>query len=60
MRLDVNFGMLFSNVVMFFIILTTGTVLFNGGINNIETVQQAAEALKPLAGDAAYYLLPLA
>lgn len=59
MRLDVNFGMLFSNVVMFFIILTTGTVLFNGGINNIETVQQAAEALKPLAGDAAYYLFAI-
>ncbi|CAN5265076.1 hypothetical protein BH10PSE19_BH10PSE19_13180 [soil metagenome] len=35
---------------MYFIILTTGTVLFNGGIHNIETVEQAAKALEPLAG----------
>lgn len=56
MRADVDFGMLFSNLVMFFIILTTGTVLFNGGIHQIDTVEQAAEALKPLAGDFAYLL----
>lgn len=48
--------MLFSNVVMFFIILTSGTVLFNGGIHQIETVEQAAQALRPLAGDSAYML----
>ena len=48
--------MLFSNLVMFFIILTTGTVLFNGGINKIDTVEQAAQALKPLAGNLAYLL----
>ncbi|HVU84341.1 MAG TPA: divalent metal cation transporter, partial [Puia sp.] len=51
MKIDVNFGMLFSNVVMFFIILTTGTVLFNSNIHTIETVEQAAKALEPLAGD---------
>ena len=56
MRKDVDFGMLFSNVVMFFIILTTGSVLFNGGIHQIDTVEQAAQALKPLAGNAAYLL----
>ena len=56
---DVDFGMLFSNIVMFFVILTSGTVLFNGGIHNIETVEQAALALKPLAGDAAYLLFAL-
>jgi Mn2+/Fe2+ NRAMP family transporter len=56
MQQDVDFGMLFSNVVMFFIILTTGTVLFNGGIHQIETVEQAAQALKPLAGNSAYIL----
>ncbi len=56
MKQDVNFGMLFSNLVMFFIILTTGTVLFNGGIHQIDTVEQAAQALKPLAGDFAYLL----
>ncbi len=59
MKLDVNLGMLFSNVVMFFIILTTGTVLFNGGIHQISTVEEAAKALEPLAGEAAYYLFAL-
>ncbi len=56
MKKDVDFGMLFSNLVMFFIILTTGTVLFNGGIHRIDTVEQAALALKPLAGNFAYLL----
>ena len=56
MELDVFIGMLFSNIVMFFIILTTGTVLFNGGIHQIDTVEQAAKALEPLAGKASYYL----
>jgi NRAMP (natural resistance-associated macrophage protein)-like metal ion transporter len=56
MHQDVNFGMLFSNLVMFFIILTAGSVLFNGNIHQIDTVEQAAQALKPLAGNAAYIL----
>lgn len=56
MKQDVDFGMFFSNLVMFFIILTSGTVLFNGGIHQIETVEQAAQALKPLAGNSAYLL----
>ena len=56
MKQDVDFGMLFSNLVMFFIILTTGSVLFNGGIHQIDTVEQAAQALKPLAGNSAYLL----
>lgn len=59
MKQDVNFGMLFSNLVMFFIILTAGTVLFNGGIHQINTVEQAAQALKPLAGNAAYLLFAI-
>lgn len=59
MQHDVDFGMLFSNLTMFFIILTTGTVLFNGGIHRIETVEQAAQALKPLAGQAAYLLFAI-
>ncbi|MCX6292146.1 MAG: divalent metal cation transporter [Bacteroidetes bacterium] len=59
MRVDVNFGTFFSNVVMFFIILTTGTVLFNAGIHRIDTVEQAALALKPLAGNFAYLLFAL-
>ena len=59
MNRDVNFGMLFSNLVMFFIILTTGTVLYNSGIHQIETVEQAAEALRPLAGESAYLLFAI-
>lgn len=56
MGLDVDFGMLFSNVVMFFIILTSGTVLYNGGIRQIDTVEQAAKALEPIAGKLSYLL----
>jgi NRAMP (natural resistance-associated macrophage protein)-like metal ion transporter len=59
MKQDVNFGMFFSNLVMFFIILTAGTVLFNGGIHQIDTVEQAAQALRPLAGNAAYLLFAI-
>jgi len=59
MKADVNAGMLFSNVVMWFIILTAGTVLFKGGIHQIDTVEQAAEALRPLAGEYAYWLFSL-
>ena len=56
MKEDVDFGMGFSGLVMFFIILTTGTVLFQGGIHQINTVEDAAKALKPLAGNLAYLL----
>jgi Mn2+/Fe2+ NRAMP family transporter len=59
MRQDVDFGMTFSGLVMFFIILTTGTVLFNGGVHQIDTVEQAAMALKPLAGNMAYLLFAI-
>ncbi len=54
MQLDVNLGMLLSNLVMFFIILATGTALFGHGIAQIDTVEQAAKALQPVAGDASY------
>jgi NRAMP (natural resistance-associated macrophage protein)-like metal ion transporter len=59
MRVDVNVGMFFSNLVMYFIILATGSVLFRGGITNITTVQDAASALKPLAGNSAYLLFAI-
>jgi NRAMP (natural resistance-associated macrophage protein)-like metal ion transporter len=59
MKEDVDFGMSFSGLVMFFIILTTGTVLFKSGIHQIETVEQAAMALKPLAGNSAYLLFAI-
>jgi NRAMP (natural resistance-associated macrophage protein)-like metal ion transporter len=54
MKTDVNLGMLLSNLVMFFMILTTGSVLFKGGIHQIDTVDQAARALEPLAGKLTY------
>ena len=59
MKLDINVGMIISNLVMFFIILTTASVLFPAGITNIETVEQAAAAIKPLAGNNAYLLFAL-
>lgn len=59
MKNDVTVGMLFSNLVMWFIILTAGTVLFKGGIHQIDTVEQAAKALEPLAGKYAYWLFSI-
>jgi NRAMP (natural resistance-associated macrophage protein)-like metal ion transporter len=56
---DVVTGMLLSNVVMYFIILTTATTLNAHGMKNIETAKQAAEALRPLAGKGAYWLFTL-
>lgn len=59
MRVDVDLGMFFSNLVMFFLILSTGAVLFKAGIHKIDTVAQAAKALEPLAGRFAYLLFAL-
>src|SRR5204862_1584082 len=58
-RTDVLTGMFFSNLVMYFIILTTAATLHSYGHTDIETAQQAAEALKPLAGNGAYWLFTL-
>ncbi|MDK4718649.1 MULTISPECIES: NRAMP family divalent metal transporter [Rhizobium] len=55
-RREIFVGMTFSNVVMYFIILATGSTLHVQGQTNIETAAQAAEALKPIAGEAAGYL----
>ena len=56
MKTDVNTGMLFSNMVMFFIILTAGSVLYPAGVRQIDTVDQAAKALEPLAGKLTYLI----
>lgn len=56
LRLDTIVGMIFSNLVMFFIIVTTGATFFSHNIRHIDTAQQAALALKPLAGDFAFFL----
>ena len=59
MSVDVNLGMLFSNLVMFFIIVTTGVVLYKAGIRQIDTVGQAAKALEPLTGKFTYLLFAI-
>ena len=56
---DVNLGMCFSNVVMYFIILATAATLFKAGKHDIQSAADAAEALRPLAGPAASTLLAL-
>ena len=56
MRIDVWSGMLLSNLVMFFIVAASGALLFAHGITNIQTSAQAAEALRPFAGNATYFL----
>jgi NRAMP (natural resistance-associated macrophage protein)-like metal ion transporter len=55
-KIDVGTGTFFSNLVMYFIILTTALTLHAHGIKDIDTSKQAAEALKPLAGSLAYTL----
>ncbi len=58
-RRDVVTGMLLSEVVMYFIILTTAATLHAHGQTDIETAREAAEALRPLAGNGAYLLFTL-
>ena len=58
-NIDVSVGAFFSNIVMFFIILTTAVTLNRHGITNIETSRQAAEALRPFAGNFAAGLFTL-
>jgi NRAMP (natural resistance-associated macrophage protein)-like metal ion transporter len=56
---DVNAGMLLSNVVMYFIILATAATLHASGKTEIATATDAAQALRPIAGDAAYVLMAI-
>lgn len=58
-KTDVISGMFFSNLVMYFIILSTASTLFKSGGTEINTAAEAAEALRPLAGDAAAALFAL-
>jgi Mn2+/Fe2+ NRAMP family transporter len=54
-RIDIGVGTFFSNIVMFFVILTTAMTLHAHGITTVSTTRQAAEALRPLAGNYAYF-----
>jgi NRAMP (natural resistance-associated macrophage protein)-like metal ion transporter len=58
-RNDVVIGMLYSNLIMYFIILTTAATLHAHGNTNITSAKEAAEALRPLAGNGAYWLFSL-
>ena len=58
-RIDTTVGMIFSNVIAFFIILTAAAVLNANGVTNINSATQAAEALRPLAGDFTFLLFAL-
>jgi Mn2+/Fe2+ NRAMP family transporter len=59
MRIDVWTGMFLSNLVMFFIIAAAGGILFPHGITEITSAAQAAEALRPFAGNATYFLFAI-
>ena len=59
LRIDTIIGMLFSNLIMFFIMITTASTLGIHGISDIQTADQVAQALRPLAGDFAYLLFTL-
>jgi NRAMP (natural resistance-associated macrophage protein)-like metal ion transporter len=54
--IDVSVGMLVANVIIYFIILCTGSTLFRAGIHEVSTAAEAASALRPLAGNAAGWL----
>jgi Mn2+/Fe2+ NRAMP family transporter len=58
-KLDTLVGMTFSNLIAFFIILTTAVTLHAAGVHDIETSAQAAEALRPLAGEMTFLLFSL-
>jgi NRAMP (natural resistance-associated macrophage protein)-like metal ion transporter len=58
-KVDTTVGMFFSNAIAFFIILTTASVLNAHGVTNINSAAQAAEALRPLAGNATFLLFAL-
>ncbi len=59
MRTDVISGMLFSNAVMWFIIVASASTLFSDGSVKIDSATKAAEALRPIAGEFAYVLFAL-
>ncbi len=59
MRIDVWSGMFLSNIVMFFIIAACASVLFKHGITNITSAAQAAQALRPFAGNATFWLFAI-
>jgi NRAMP (natural resistance-associated macrophage protein)-like metal ion transporter len=58
-QIDTNIGMLLANIVFYFIVVTTAATLYPAGIHQIATAREAAEALRPLAGDNATTIFAL-
>ena len=58
-KFDTISGMSFSNLIAFCIILSTAATLHTAGVNDIQTSAQAAEALRPLAGELTFLLFGL-
>lgn len=59
MKFDTVIGMGFSNLIAFFIMLTTAATLYTAGIHQIQTSAEAAAALRPVAGEFAFALFAL-
>jgi NRAMP (natural resistance-associated macrophage protein)-like metal ion transporter len=59
MTIDTTVGMIFSNIIAYFIVLATASTLHAHGITRIETAAEAANALRPIAGDFAFLLFAL-
>lgn len=59
MRVDTTVGMFFSNLVMFFIIVTAASTLGVAGLTSINTAADAAQALRPIAGDLTFFLFAM-
>jgi NRAMP (natural resistance-associated macrophage protein)-like metal ion transporter len=59
MSIDTTVGMIFSNVIAYFIILTTAATLHTHGVTDIKTAADAAGALRPIAGDFAFLMFAL-
>lgn len=59
LKLDTATGMFFSNIVMWFVIITAGATLHQSGITSISSADEVATILRPLAGDLAFFLFAL-
>lgn len=59
LRKDTAIGMFFSQIVAWAIVVVTGATLYNAGIHTITSATEAAEALRPFAGDSAFLLFAL-
>ena len=59
LRIDTVVGMLFSNLIAFFVMLMAAVALHGAGVHEVTNAAQAAEALRPLAGELAFTLFAL-